>query len=73
MRDFSTGRTGYDRVLAAVAATFLMTGVALAQSEPVKAPDAAISAAVPVPEPANVPPPSPADVKADIKAEPAKA
>lgn len=72
MRDFSTGRTGFDRVLAAVAATFLMTGVALAQSEPAKAPDAAVSAAVPVPQPANVPPPSAADVKADTKAEAAK-
>jgi len=26
MHDFSTGRSGYDRVLAAVAATFLLTG-----------------------------------------------
>ena len=73
MRNSSTGRTGYDRVLAAAAATFLMTGVALAQSEPAKTPDAAISAAVPAPEPANVPPPSAADVKAEApKAEPAK-
>ncbi|HEY0219814.1 MAG TPA: murein L,D-transpeptidase, partial [Afipia sp.] len=74
MRDYSTGRTGYDRVLAAVAATFIMTGVALAQSEPPKAPDAAISAAVPVPVPANVPPPTAADIKAEeFKAEAAKA
>ncbi len=65
MRDFSTGRSGYDRVLAAVAATFLMMSAALAQSEPAKAPDAAISAAVPAPEPANVPPPSAADMKAE--------
>ncbi|HEY0235797.1 MAG TPA: L,D-transpeptidase family protein, partial [Afipia sp.] len=74
MRDFSTGRTGYDRVLAAVAATFLMTGAALAQSEPPKSPDAAISAAVPTPEPANVPPPTAAEIKAeDFKAQAAKA
>ncbi|HEY0218447.1 MAG TPA: L,D-transpeptidase family protein, partial [Afipia sp.] len=74
MRDYSTGRTGYDRVLAAVAATFIMTGVALAQSEPPKSPDAAISAAVPVPVPANVPPPTAADIKAEeFKAEAAKA
>lgn len=74
MRDYSTGLIGYDRVLAAVAATFLMTGVALAQSEPAKAPEAAISAAVPVPVPANVPPPTAADIKAEeFKAEAAKA
>ncbi len=74
MRDYSTSRTGYDRVLAIVVTTFLLTGVALAQSEPAKVPDAAISAAVPVPTPANVPPPTAADIKAeDFKAEAAKA
>ena len=76
MDDFSTGRSGYDRVLAAVAATFLLTGtVTFAHADPATPADAAaISAAVPTPDTSNVPPPTAADVKADApKAEPAKA
>lgn len=76
MDDFSTGRSGYDRVLAAVAATFLLTGtVTFAHADPATPADAAaISAAVPTPDTSNVPPPTASDVKADApKAEPAKA
>lgn len=77
MSDFPTGRSGYDRMLAAVAATFLLTGtvsLAHAQSDPAKAAsEAAIDAAVPKPEPANVPPPTAADIKAEApKADTAK-
>ncbi|RTL75548.1 MAG: murein L,D-transpeptidase [Bradyrhizobiaceae bacterium] len=75
MHDFSTGRSGYDRVLAAVAATFLLTGtVTFAHADPAKPADASISAAVPTPDTSNVPPPTSADVKADApKADAAKA
>ena len=75
MDDFSTGRSGYDRVLAAVAATFLLTGTAtFAHADPAKPADAAaISAAVPMPDTSIVPPPTAADVKADApKADAAK-
>jgi len=74
MHDFSTGRSGFDRVLAAVAATFLLTGtVTFAHADPAKSTDAAISAAVPMPDTAVVPPPTAADVKTDAaKTEPAK-
>jgi murein L,D-transpeptidase YcbB/YkuD len=67
----STGRSAYDCMLTAVAATFLVvsTGAALAQSTPKSPADLAIDAAVPMPEPANVPPPT----AADVKAEPGKA
>ncbi len=68
MRDRLKGRGGYDRMLMAVAASFLVaaTSGALAQSGPPKsAADLAIDAAVPVPEPANVPPPTAADIKVD--------
>ncbi|GAA3848379.1 L,D-transpeptidase family protein [[Pseudomonas] carboxydohydrogena] len=78
MHDFSTGRSGFDRVLAAVAATFLLTGTAtLAHADPAKPADAAaISAAVPTPDTSNVPPPTAADLKSEAAktaAEPAKA
>src|SRR3569623_1462715 len=75
MHDFSTGRSGFDRVLAAVAATFLLTGtVTFAHAEPAKPVDSSISAAVPTPDTSNVPPPPAADVKPDAaKVEPAKA
>jgi murein L,D-transpeptidase YcbB/YkuD len=80
MHDFSTGRSGFDRVLAAVAATFLLTGtVTFAHADPAKPADSAISAAVPTPDTSNVPPPTAADVKPDAAktsagaAEPAKA
>ncbi|HEY0330738.1 MAG TPA: L,D-transpeptidase family protein [Rhodopseudomonas sp.] len=71
MRDDSTGRRGFDRVLIAVAATFvsLSAGSALAQSGPARSPsDLAIDAAVPTPEPANVPPPAIGDFKLDTAA-----
>ena len=70
MRDFSTGHRkslqGFDRILVAVAATFLSVAAADAQSGPAKSPaDLAIDAAVPLPEPANVPPPTVNDFKPD--------
>lgn len=68
----SMGRTAYDRMLTAVAATFLVvsSGAALAQSAPKSAAELAIDAAVPVPEPANVPPPTAADLKPATSADP---
>ncbi|UZE50400.1 L,D-transpeptidase family protein [Rhodopseudomonas sp. P2A-2r] len=72
MRDYSNGRSGFDRVLMAVAATFLTvtTSAAFAQAEPARssAADLAIDAAVPRPEPANVPPPTAGDFKSDVTA-----
>ncbi|WP_454621352.1 L,D-transpeptidase family protein [Bradyrhizobium cenepequi] len=72
MRDCSKGRTGFDRVLMAVAATFLTVSAtsALAQSDAPRASAAelAIDAAIPRPEPANVPPPTAADIKLDTTA-----
>ena len=72
MRDYSTSRSGFDRVLMAVAATFLTvsTTAALAQSTPPRNSTAelAIDAAVPRPEPANVPPPTVNDFKPDTTA-----
>lgn len=72
MRDCVTTRGGYDRVLMAVAATFLAVSAtsALAQGDTPRANAAelAIDAAVPLPEPANVPPPTAADFKADTTA-----
>ncbi|MCA1456745.1 L,D-transpeptidase family protein [Bradyrhizobium sp. BRP22] len=72
MRDCSKGRTGFDRVLMAVAATFLTVSAtsALAQSDTPRASAAelAIDAAIPRPEPANVPPPTAADIKLDTTA-----
>ncbi|MDB5548024.1 MAG: hypothetical protein JWP21_1471 [Tardiphaga sp.] len=69
MRHDSNRRTGFDRVLMAVAATFLTVSAsaAFAQS-PTDAPrssaaDLAIDAAVPMPEQANVPPPTASDFK----------
>src|SRR3954452_9664490 len=78
MRDYSTGRAGLDRVLMAVAATFLaVSGTsALAQDQGRSPADHAIDAAIPLPEPANVPPPSVNDFKPDTTAalpDPAKA
>ncbi|VIO80268.1 L,D-transpeptidase family protein [Bradyrhizobium ivorense] len=71
MRDCSNNRRGFDRVLMAVAATFLTVSAssALAQDTPrTSAAELAIDAAVPRPEPANVPPPTAADFKADTTA-----
>src|SRR6266567_2809800 len=72
MRDRSNNRAGFDRVLMAVAATFLTVSAtsALAQSDPARssAAELAIDAAVPRPEPANVPPPTIDDFKMDSTA-----
>src|ERR1700675_3271408 len=69
MRDCLKNRAGYDRVLMAVAATFLTMSAtsALAQADPVRnsAAELAIDAAIPRPEPANVPPPTINDFKLD--------
>ncbi len=68
MRDCSTNRVGFDRVLMAVAATFLAVSATSAQAGPSDTPRAsaaelAIDAAIPRPEPANVPPPAIGDFK----------
>src|SRR4051812_10933501 len=72
MRDYSNGRSGFDRVLMAVAATFLTVSAsaAFAQAEPARssAAELAIDAAVPRPEPANVPPPTASDFKIETTA-----
>src|SRR5437868_2967427 len=78
MRDYSTGRAGFDRVLMAVAAAFLAVSAtsAFAQDQARSPADLAIDAAIPRPEPANVPPPTAADFKPDTTAsvpDPAKA
>jgi L,D-transpeptidase YcbB len=69
MLDCSKSRAGFDRVLMAVAATFLTMSAtsALAQSGSSRNSPAelAIDAAVPRPEPANVPPPTVNDFKPD--------
>src|ERR1700688_3223993 len=69
MRDRLNNRAGFDRVLMAVAATFLTVSAtsALAQADPARnsAAELAIDAAVPRPEPANVPPPTANDFKSD--------
>src|SRR5437868_9074093 len=68
MRDRSNSRGGFDRVLVAVAATFLATS-ALAQDRSRSTPaELAIDAAIPRPEPANVPPPTINDFKMDSTA-----
>jgi murein L,D-transpeptidase YcbB/YkuD len=73
MRDCSTNRAGFDRVLMAVAATFLAVSATSAQAGPSDTPRAsaaelAIDAAIPRPEPANVPPPTIGDFKIDSTA-----
>jgi len=72
MRDCSSNRAGFDRVLMAVAATFLAVSAtsALAQSDGPRtsAAELAIDAAVPRPEPANVPPPTASDFKIETTA-----
>ena len=69
MRDRLNNRAGFDRVLMAVAATFLTVSAtsAFAQADPARnsAAELAIDAAVPRPEPANVPPPTVNDFKLD--------
>jgi murein L,D-transpeptidase YcbB/YkuD len=72
MRDTVNSRGGFDRVLMAVAATFLAVSAtsALAQSDAPRsgAAELAIDAAIPKPEPANVPPPTASDIKAESTA-----
>jgi murein L,D-transpeptidase YcbB/YkuD len=71
MRDCLNHRAGFDRVLMAVAATFLTVSAtsALAQDQArSSAAELAIEAAIPRPEPANVPPPTAADIKLDTTA-----
>ena len=72
MRDRSKNRAGFDRVLMAVAATFLTVSAtsALAQADPARssAAELAIDAAIPRPEPANLPPPTINDFKLDATA-----
>src|SRR6266704_4344271 len=72
MRECSKSRAGFDRVLMAVAATFLTVSgpLALAQADPARnsAADLAIDAAIPRPEPANLPPPTINDFKLDTTA-----
>jgi murein L,D-transpeptidase YcbB/YkuD len=72
MRDYCNGRAGFDRVLMAVAATFLTVSAtaAFAQADPARSTPAelAIDAAIPRPEPANVPPPTVNDFKMDTTA-----
>src|ERR1700760_2301811 len=72
MRDRLKNRAGFDRVLMAVAATFLTVSAtsALAQADPASnsAAELAIDAAIPRPEPANVPPPTVNDFKPDATA-----
>src|SRR5438309_991080 len=71
MRDCLNHRASFDRVLMAVAATFLTVSAsaALAQDQGrSSAAELAIEAAIPRPEPANVPPPSAADIKLDTTA-----
>src|SRR5690348_9481312 len=69
MRECGKNRGGYDRVLMAVAATFLTVSAssAWAQGDQLRgnAADLAIDAAIPRPEPANLPPPTPNDFKLD--------
>jgi len=71
MRDRSNNRGGFDRVLIAVAATFITVSATSAmaqQSSRSTAAELAIDAAIPRPEPANVPPPTAADFKLDTTA-----
>jgi murein L,D-transpeptidase YcbB/YkuD len=72
MRDYCNGRAGFDRVLMAVAATFLTVSAtaAFAQADAARSTpaDLAIDAAIPRPEPANVPPPTVNDFKLDTTA-----
>jgi murein L,D-transpeptidase YcbB/YkuD len=70
MRDCLNSRGGFDRVLVAIAATFLTVSAtsALAQDQRSTAAELAIDAAIPRPEPANIPPPTINDFKMDTTA-----
>src|SRR5215475_166110 len=69
MRDCSNNRSGFDRILVAIAASLLTVSAttALAQADQPRssAAELAIDAAIPRPEPANVPPPTINDFKLD--------
>ncbi|WP_398474831.1 murein L,D-transpeptidase [Tardiphaga sp.] len=70
MRDLNKSRSGFDRVLLAVAATFLTVSAGAAAAQQTASPrdsvsELAIDAAVPRPEPVNVPPLTASDVKAE--------
>ncbi|MDB5616317.1 L,D-transpeptidase family protein [Tardiphaga sp.] len=72
MPDYSNRRFGFDRVLMAVAATFLTVSASAAFAQSPSPRDStselAIDAAVPRPEPANVAPPTASDFKVDSTA-----
>jgi L,D-transpeptidase YcbB len=76
MRDCLNSRSGFDRVLMTVAATFLAVSATSAISQEAiaqeqgrsSAAELAIDAAIPRPEPANVPPPTINDFKMDSAA-----
>jgi L,D-transpeptidase YcbB len=72
MLDCSKNRAGFDRVLMAVAATFLTVSATSAFAQPSSTRNSpaelAIDAAIPRPEPANVPPPTANDFKPDTTA-----
>src|SRR5215471_11260395 len=79
MQECGKNRGGYDRVLMAVAATFLTVSATSAWAQGAlqrnSAAELAIDAAIPRPEPANVPPPTASDFKLDTQSpasEPAK-
>ena len=67
VRNGRNGLTGFDRMLVAVAATFLAVAASGAQAQTAgrSVNDLAIDAAVPRPEPADVPPPTANDFKLD--------
>ena len=76
MRVQNKGHKGFDRVLMAVAASFLAVAATSAQAQTTtgrSASDLAIDAAVPMPDSANLPPPSATDIKpaAPVAAAPA--
>ena len=72
MRNCLNDRGGFDRILMAVAASFMAVSAsaAMAQSDQQRssAAELAIEAAIPRPEPANVPPPTIKDFKQDTTA-----
>lgn len=74
MRNYSTGRTGFDRVLMTVAATFLTVSstAGFAQTANRSAAEMAIESAVPVPDTSLVPPPTAADIKPESTADAGK-
>jgi murein L,D-transpeptidase YcbB/YkuD len=72
MRDYAKGRSGFDRALMAVAATFItvaVTAPASAQADPARksAAELAIDAAIPRPDPTDLPPPTASDFKLDTQ------